>query len=226
MNRSNFKGADWIHPDIKILIVGAGGIGSWVTFLLARIGYRVTVVDFDRIEPTNIGGQLFRPDDIGSYKVVALANIIQKFSDTIINKSISSIESEAERISIVDNYDYVIAAVDNMEARRFIFEEVRDFVVDNKIILIDGRLEMEMYQRYFINNEERIDKYSETLGDINDSNAQVCSLKQTSHIAAKLASDIVVAVTNSIANKINDKDYRKINYFKQYNAILDDYIKL
>ena len=33
----------------KVLIVGAGGIGSWTALFLSRVGYKLMVIDFDII---------------------------------------------------------------------------------------------------------------------------------------------------------------------------------
>ena len=56
-----FKDAPWFpERDEVVMIGGAGGIGSWLTFLLVRAGFKPTVYDFDVIEEHNIGGQLFR----------------------------------------------------------------------------------------------------------------------------------------------------------------------
>ena len=75
-----FKGASWFPKGNELILVGGcGGIGSWVTFFLARIGYLPIVYDFDVIEEHNIGGQLFRHSDIGRLKVSAISQICKDF---------------------------------------------------------------------------------------------------------------------------------------------------
>ena len=57
----------------KILIIGAGSIGSYTTLALSKMGaVLLTVVDFDEIEEHNIPNQFFKIDDIGKQKIEAL----------------------------------------------------------------------------------------------------------------------------------------------------------
>ena len=48
----------------RIMIIGAGGIGSFLTQFLQRLGYRITVFDDDGVERKNIGYQNFTVSDI------------------------------------------------------------------------------------------------------------------------------------------------------------------
>lgn len=58
----------------RIVIVGAGGLGSWVALALARSGARhLTLIDPDRFDRTNASRQLMFGADIGEPKAVALA---------------------------------------------------------------------------------------------------------------------------------------------------------
>ena len=51
-----FKDAPWFpQRDELVMIGGAGGIGSWLSFFLVRAGFKPTVYDFDVIEEHNLG---------------------------------------------------------------------------------------------------------------------------------------------------------------------------
>ncbi|MDD5599073.1 MAG: sulfur carrier protein ThiS adenylyltransferase ThiF [Victivallaceae bacterium] len=57
----------------SVFIAGAGGLGSNVCVLLARAGLGgITVVDFDRVEPSNLNRQQYFRDQVGMPKVKAL----------------------------------------------------------------------------------------------------------------------------------------------------------
>lgn len=60
---------------MKALVIGAGGVGSWLTpALCLLIGKEnVTVMDGDTLEEGNLNRQLFTFDDIGKNKAAALA---------------------------------------------------------------------------------------------------------------------------------------------------------
>ena len=66
----------------KLLIIGAGGIGSYLTSFLERISeerqalYDITIYDDDKVEEKNLSYQNFNVEDIGKSKVRVLGNKI------------------------------------------------------------------------------------------------------------------------------------------------------
>lgn len=65
----------------RIAICGLGGLGSRVAELLTRagVGY-LRLVDFDRLEPTNLNRQFYFADQLGRYKADALAENLKRIS--------------------------------------------------------------------------------------------------------------------------------------------------
>ncbi len=62
---------------MKIGIAGAGGIGSNVAANLVRSGVScLKIIDFDRIEPSNLNRQFYFQDQVGCLKVSAVAGIM------------------------------------------------------------------------------------------------------------------------------------------------------
>lgn len=60
--------------EASVGIAGAGGLGSNVAMLLVRSGVkRLTLVDCDTVEPSNLNRQAFWPADVGLPKVLALS---------------------------------------------------------------------------------------------------------------------------------------------------------
>ncbi|MGE5653037.1 MAG: sulfur carrier protein ThiS adenylyltransferase ThiF [Bacillota bacterium] len=66
-----------VHERVKracVGIAGLGGLGSAIAVALARVGVgRLILVDFDLVEPSNLNRQQYFVDQIGLYKVDALA---------------------------------------------------------------------------------------------------------------------------------------------------------
>ena len=60
--------------DARVLVVGAGGLGSWTGVALIRSGVRhLTIVEPDSFERTNAARQLMFKDDLGQPKAIAVA---------------------------------------------------------------------------------------------------------------------------------------------------------
>lgn len=62
----------------SIMIIGVGGLGSWVAITLALTGQvsKIYICDDDTVEESNLNRTLFRQKDIGKKKVKALRDII------------------------------------------------------------------------------------------------------------------------------------------------------
>ena len=65
-----FSGLMWYNPTfLDITIGGAGGIGSWFTTLISRIGVSsLHLYDMDTIDTTNLGGQLYKTGQVNMSK--------------------------------------------------------------------------------------------------------------------------------------------------------------
>jgi len=64
---------------IKIDIIGAGGIGSFTTLALAKMGFNnLRVHDFDVVEDHNVASQFFKEPQLGMYKVDALRDNVKE----------------------------------------------------------------------------------------------------------------------------------------------------
>ena len=73
-----------VHSCLKratVGIAGVGGLGSAAAVALARIGVgRRVVADFDVVEPSNLNRQQYFTDQIGRYKVEALAENLKRIN--------------------------------------------------------------------------------------------------------------------------------------------------
>jgi sulfur carrier protein ThiS adenylyltransferase len=74
-------------------IAGAGGLGSNCASMLVRSGFKkITIVDMDEIETSNLNRQNYFLDQVGTAKVEALAEILFKINPdlelNIINKKV------------------------------------------------------------------------------------------------------------------------------------------
>jgi adenylyltransferase/sulfurtransferase len=103
----------------KILIVGAGGLGSPAALYLTAAGVgHLGLVDFDVVDRTNLQRQvLYTEDDVGQKKVdIAEKKLRQMNPDVTITPHAERLdESNAE--SIINNYDVILDGSDNFGTR-------------------------------------------------------------------------------------------------------------
>ncbi|PIN76995.1 hypothetical protein COV16_07540 [Candidatus Woesearchaeota archaeon CG10_big_fil_rev_8_21_14_0_10_34_8] len=97
-----------------ITIVGAGGTGSGIIELLARMSLPLVIIDADIVDESNLERQtLYTKSDVGKPKVVCAKNKLDMFSNIIphqcylTNKNLSSLH----------NPDLIIDCTDNMHTR-------------------------------------------------------------------------------------------------------------
>jgi adenylyltransferase/sulfurtransferase len=107
------------------LIVGTGGLGSPVGLYLAAAGVgRIGVVDFDRVEYSNLQRQIIHgTEDVGRSKVDSAAESLASINPLIkIEKHDQAFTSE-NAMQIATEYDIVIDGTDNF-ATRYLVNDV------------------------------------------------------------------------------------------------------
>jgi molybdopterin/thiamine biosynthesis adenylyltransferase len=105
--------------EARVLVVGAGGLGSPALQYLAAAGVgTLGVVDSDRVELSNLQRQvIFATDQIGKLKVEAAAERLQALNPEI------EVRPHAERLSknnaqeLIRDYDIVLDGSDNFPTR-------------------------------------------------------------------------------------------------------------
>lgn len=99
-------------------IAGAGGLGSNCAMNLVRVGFKkLTIVDFDQVEPTNLDRQFFFADQIGMNKTKALqANLLRINPDLELNMRDLRVE-DSNVFEIFRDCDVVVECFDRAEAK-------------------------------------------------------------------------------------------------------------
>jgi hypothetical protein len=220
LTHGRFKSAPWYpsqESETTVLVGGAGGIGSWTAMLLSRAGFKPMVYDFDMLELHNLGGQLYPKTGVGKYKVDVLREVLSDFCDDVIDISKSKIDEHSP------TNVYVVSAFDNMQARKDMFNSwLQVFGESPDAIFIDGRLEAEQMFIYCVTSKNK-DQYIKLLEGEDDKNIAdaPCTMKQTSHAAAMIASHIVGFFTNHITNVVEQDDSRNVPFRWEYFIPMD-----
>ena len=120
-NRSRLLLGDEIMEEldnIKVIIFGVGGVGSWCAEGLVRSGVtHITIVDSDRVCITNVNRQMMATSrTIGMVKVEALKERLLEINPNAEIEAIQAIYSEDSSQDFdLDSYDYIIDAIDSLK---------------------------------------------------------------------------------------------------------------
>lgn len=224
---SRFSGAIWYNAiqSKSITLAGVGGIGSYVAFLLSRIKPAVIYLwDDDSVDASNISGQMFPVNSVGTTKVQAAFKIMKDFSNyfsTMCNSQKFTSNSSVNKI--------MIGGFDNMEARTIFFNawksrvDMCDEAGKREYLLIDGRLAAEEFQVLCLRGDDtfNIQRYmDEFLFSSAEAEETVCSYKQTSFMANMIASVMVNLFVNFVANECDPVINRDLPFITEYNAEL------
>ena len=122
----------------KVLIIGAGGLGSPVAEFLSRAGVgTIGVVDDDKVSLSNLHRQsLYNTSDIGKFKVKIAKDKIKKINPNT-KVTIYKIRLNINNFKkIINNYDYIVDGSDNFKTKFLL----NDFCLRFKKILVTGAI--------------------------------------------------------------------------------------
>lgn len=215
MSYERFKDAEWFNLvlDRPVLVLGAGGTGSWVSLFLSRLGVNLFIVDYDKVEGINMAGQFYNKKDINKFKVDALANSIKEYSSSSVKTFIKNIDAEFNMSNNI-----VFSCFDNMKARKLAFVRWKETMMhDAYSIFIDLRVTAEQIQIFNVTSEN-YGSYELHLFDDSEVPDAPCTFKQTTHIAAMSASFAVNFMISHIMNQNAVSTVRDLPFKFEYYA--------
>lgn len=106
----------------RVLVVGAGGLGSPVLLYLAAAGIgEIGIVDGDVLEESNLQRQiLFDSNDIGKSKALIATEKVKSLNPHVKVTPIQEVLSTKNALEIIPNYDLIIDGTDNFPTRYLI----------------------------------------------------------------------------------------------------------
>lgn len=126
MNKLNAK---------KVILFGVGGVGGYVAEMLVRSGIcDITLVDFDKVDVTNINRQ-----------IVALHSTVGKYKVDVMEERLLDINPDANVVTVKEklspdninnlnlfDYDYIIDCIDDVKAKQALIK----FCYNNELNII------------------------------------------------------------------------------------------
>ena len=122
----------------KVLVVGAGGLGSPAAEFLSRAGVgTIGIVDNDKVNLSNLHRQsLYITPDLGKYKVTIAKQKIKKINPKIKIKTYRIRLGSTNFHKIIKDFDYIIDGSDNFTTKFLL----NDFCLKFRKILITGAI--------------------------------------------------------------------------------------
>ena len=186
-----FDPLNFSSPDDKIDIIGAGATGSKVALELMKLGIKgkqLRVWDFDRVEAHNIANQVYGLEDVGKYKVDALADII--YAQT--GEEIEIQRKAFKQDSVEQLAKYVLILTDTMSSRRELWES-KIKSAGRPIALIETRMGVDCTMTFTLwnNDQHAVDRYEDNFYEDGEAEVSSCgttlSVGPTSSMLASIA---------------------------------------
>lgn len=199
-----WRQTDFLNPEklneFSFVVVGAGSVGSWTTLALTKMGAQhVTVWDKDIVEEHNASVQVYSTREIGQRKSKLLVDWIGKLTDIGIMGVSQHLDKDA--VPVFNRDTILVMAVDNMEARRYLWDLAK--ACPEIRLVIDMRAGGEVLRMYAVNPR---DPQHETFYEDNcygggDGEALPCTAQAISY-SSFFAAAFVASTVSSFVNGI------------------------
>ncbi len=130
--------------DSRVLVIGAGGLGSPVSLYLALAGVgTLGIVDFDVVDVTNLQRQILHVDSaVGKRKVISAMETLKAHNPEVKIETHEYPLNSDNAMDVISKYDIVINGADNF-ATRYLVNDAAYFakkpLVDGSILIFDGQ---------------------------------------------------------------------------------------
>ena len=131
-----------VHDKLKkavVAIAGAGGLGSNIAVSLARAGVgHLFIVDFDRVEMSNLNRQQYFVKHLGMYKTEALAETLHEINPYT-EVEVQNIKvTEENAAEIFADYDMICEAFDRPENKAMLINTILTKTPEKAIVSGSG----------------------------------------------------------------------------------------
>lgn len=122
-----------------VAICGLGGLGSNIAVALARAGVgKLVLVDFDKVDITNLHRQQYKAEQIGRYKTEALAENLKEISPYTEIVLHTDKLTEENTVDLLEDADIICEAFDNVECKAQLVNTVLEKTPHKYIVAASG----------------------------------------------------------------------------------------
>jgi len=127
-----------------VAICGLGGLGSNIAIALARAGIgRLLLIDFDRVELSNLHRQQYKANQIGLFKVDALADNLSEISPYTKIETVTERITEANLADLLKDVDIICEAFDDADSKAMLVNGVLEQLPDCYLVAASGMAGMD-----------------------------------------------------------------------------------
>ena len=127
-----------------VAICGLGGLGSNIAIALARAGIgKLLLIDFDRVDITNLHRQQYKANQIGLYKADALAENLSEIAPYTEIQTVTARITEENFADLLKDADIVCEAFDNAESKAMLVNGVLEQLPDCYLVAASGMAGMD-----------------------------------------------------------------------------------
>lgn len=122
-----------------VAVCGLGGLGSNIAISLARAGVgRLLLVDFDRVDLSNLHRQQYKAVQIGQSKTEALTDNLREFAPYLQIVPVRVKLTEDNLVSLLSDAEIICEAFDEPEAKAMLTEGVLGSLPDKYLVAASG----------------------------------------------------------------------------------------
>lgn len=122
-----------------VAICGLGGLGSNIAVALARAGVgRLILLDFDRVDLSNLNRQQYKAGQLGQYKTEALAENLTEIAPYITLERHSVLVTEDKLTELLGEAEVICEAFDRPEAKAMLVNGVLEKLPEKYLVAASG----------------------------------------------------------------------------------------
>ena len=122
-----------------VVICGLGGLGSNIAISLARIGIgKLILIDFDRVDITNLHRQQYKVNQIGKYKTEALCENLAEIAPYLETEIHTVCITEDNAEELLKDADIICEAFDDAECKAMLVNFVLERMPEKYLVAASG----------------------------------------------------------------------------------------
>ena len=183
-----------------VAVCGLGGLGSNIAINLARVGIgKLILIDFDRVDISNLHRQQYKASQIDKYKAQALAENLLEIAPYLEVRAVTARITEENYMDLLYDADVICEAFDNAEAKAMLANAVLETMPYKYLVAASGMAGMgtpntirtRKITKYFYLCGDEISDVADTIGLVAP-RVMLCAAHQAHTVLRILADEFEV----------------------------------